>query len=141
MAMDSTTQASDSAVASVEQAAAEAGIASAGGQPGGAAKLIRQIKHATRRKIAVEDKVRIILEGFRKELPVSDLCRRERISTAIYYSWSKDFMEAGKAQLRGDTLRNANRDEVSRLQQENSQLKELLGEQALELSLFKKSLL
>lgn len=137
MAMDSTTQASDSTVASVEQAAAEAGIASVGG----AAKLIRQIKHATRRKIAVEDKIRIILEGFRKELPVSDLCRRERISTAIYYSWSKDFMEAGKAQLRGDTLRGATQDEVLRLKQENGQLKALLGEQALELSLFKKSLL
>jgi len=78
MAMDSTTQGTDPSVASVEQAAAEAGIASAGAQPGGAAKLIRRIKQATRRKIAVEDKVRIILEGFRKELPVSDLCRRER---------------------------------------------------------------
>jgi transposase len=141
MAIDGTTQASDPVVASVEQATAEAGIASAGGQPGGAAKLIRRIKQATRRKIAVEDKIRIILEGFRKELPVSDLCRRERISTAIYYSWSKDFMEAGKAQLRGDTLRGATQDEVLRLKQENGQLKELLGEQALELSLFKKSLL
>ena len=141
MAMESTTHASDPAVLPVEQATPAADTADQSGRPGGAAKLIRQIRQATRRKITVEDKIRIIMEGFRKELPVSDLCRRERISTAIYYSWSKDFMEAGKAQLRGDTLRNASRDEVSRLKQENSQLKELLGEQALELSLFKKSLL
>lgn len=141
MAMESTTQASDPNATPVEQEAPEAGIATTGGQPGGAARLIRQIKHATRRKVTVEDKVRIIMEGFRKEIPVSDLCRRERISSAIYYSWSKDFMEAGKAQLRGDTLRGATRDEVTCLKQENSQLKELLGEQALELSLFKKSLM
>ncbi len=141
MALDGTTQTQESASALVETGPAAAGEVSGSAQPGGAAKLMRQIKQATRRKVTVEDKIRIILEGFRKEIPVSDLCRRERISTAIYYSWSKDFMEAGKAQLRGDTLRGATRDEVLRLKQENSQLKELLGEQALELSLFKKSLL
>ena len=140
MAMEGTTHASDPVVTSVEQATVETGKANESAPPGGAARLIRQIKQATRRKISVEDKIRIILEGFRKELPVSDLCRRERISTAIYYSWSKDFMEAGKAQLRGDTLRNASREEVSRLKLEIGQLKELVGEQALELSLFKKSL-
>ena len=131
MAMDGTTQTQEVTQTSLENSP----------QPGGAAKLMRRIKHATRRRISIEDKVRIILEGFRKELPVSDLCRRERISAAIYYAWSKDFMEAGKAQLRGDTLRGATLDEVNQLKQENSQLKELLGELALELSLFKKRLL
>jgi transposase-like protein len=128
--VEGTTETQEAAQASVEKSAS-----------GGAARLIRRIKHATRRKISVEDKVRIILEGFRKELPVSDLCRRERISAAIYYAWSKDFMEAGKAQLRGDTLRNATRREVDQLKQENRQLRELLGEQTLELSLLKKRLL
>lgn len=128
--MDGTTQTQEAAQALIEK-----------NPPGGAARLVRRIKHATRRRISVEDKVRIILEGFRKELPVSDLCRRERISSAIYYNWSKDFMEAGKAQLRGDTLRNATCKEVDQLKQENAQLKELLGEQTLELSLLKKRLL
>jgi transposase len=80
------------------------------------------------------------LEGFRREVPVSDLCRREEISTAIYYSWLKDFMEAGKARLRGDSLRDATRSEVKRLREENGRLKELVGEQALRIELFKKSL-
>jgi transposase len=141
MAMDSTTQTQNQVTVQVTPEPVEADAGQASAPPGGAAKLIRRINQATRRKISVEDKIRIILEGFRKEMPVSDLCRRERISTAIYYSWSKNFMEAGKAQLRGDTLRGATQDEVLRLKQENGQLKELLGEQALELSLFKKSLL
>jgi transposase-like protein len=141
MAMDGTTQTQEPTNPPAVPGTMEAGTGSESATPGSGAKLIRRIKQATRRKISVEDKVRIILEGFRKEIPVSDLCRRERVSTAIYYSWSKDFMEAGKAQLRGDTLRGATQDEVLRLKQENSQLKELLGEQALELSLFKKSLL
>jgi transposase len=141
MAMDGTTQTQEPANPPAVPGTMEVGTGSERATPGSGAKLIRRIKQATRRKISVEDKVRIILEGFRKEIPVSDLCRRERVSTAIYYSWSKDFMEAGKAQLRGDTLRAATREEVTRLKLENSQLKELLGEQALELSLFKKSLL
>jgi len=109
--------------------------------PGGAARLMRKVKKATRRKITAEQKIRIVLEGFRKEIPVSELCRRERISPAIYYNWLKEFMEAGKDRLLGNTLRNATSEEVARLKQENRDLKELLGEQALELSLFKKRLL
>ena len=109
--------------------------------PGGAAKLIRKVKKVTRRKFTAEQKIRIVLEGFRKEIPVSDLCRRERISAAIYYSWLKEFMEAGKDRLRGNTMRKATRDEVVQLKQENQQLKELIGEQALELALFKKRLM
>ena len=111
------------------------------GQPGGAAKLIRQVKQASKRKFSAEDKIRIVLEGFRKELPVSDLCRRERMSAAIYYAWLKQFMEGGKDRLRGDTLRGATSEEVVQLKDENRQLKELVGEQALELALFKKRLM
>jgi transposase len=108
--------------------------------PGSVAKLIREVKKHTRKKFFAEDKIRIVLEGFRKEIPVSDICRRENISTAIYYSWLKDFMEAGKAGLKGDSLRNATKSEVKELREENSRLKELLGEQPLEMQLLKKSL-
>jgi len=110
-------------------------------QPGSTARLIRRVRKATARRFSAEDKIRIVLEEFRKELPVSDLCRREGISPAIYYNWLKQFMEAGKARLKGATLRGATPDEVKQLRQENSQLKELLGQQSLELALFKKSLL
>jgi transposase len=74
---------------------------------GSAAKLIREVKYKTRKRVSSEDKIRIVLEGFRGELSTSDLCRRESISTAIYYSWLKNFMEAGKARLKGDGLRDA----------------------------------
>jgi len=111
------------------------------GQVGGAVKIIRKVKRVTRRRISAEDKIRIVLEGFRKELPVTDLCRRERISTAVFYSWLKQFMEAGKARLRSNTLRDATQDEVSQLREENQRLKELAGEQALELGLLKKRLM
>lgn len=108
--------------------------------PGSGAKLIREIKHKTRKRFSTDEKIRIVLEGFRKEIPVSELCRRENVASCLYYSWLKDFMEAGKAQLKGDSLRGANRSEVKELQEENSRLKELLGEQALEIQLLKKSL-
>ena len=108
---------------------------------GGAAKLIRRVKKATRRKFTADQKIRIILEGFRKEIPVVELCRREKISAAVYYVWLKEFMEGGKDHLRGSTLRGATSEEVSTLKQENKDLKELVGEQALEIALFKKRLL
>jgi transposase len=108
--------------------------------PGSAAKLIRQVHRQTHRRFSAEDKIRIVLEGFRKELPVSDLCRRESLSSALYYSWLKDFMEAGKARLKGDSLRDASSAEVKELRAENARLKELVGDQALELQLLKKSL-
>ena len=108
--------------------------------PGGAAKLIRRVKRATRRTFSAEEKIRIVLEAFRKEISVVQLCRREKISPAVYYAWLKQFMEGGKDRLRGDTLRSATRDEVALLKEENGQLKELVGEQALELSLLKKRL-
>lgn len=109
-------------------------------EPGSAARLIRQVKQVTRRTFRADEKIRMVLEGFRKEMPVSELCRRERISPAVYYAWLKTFMEGGKAQLRGDTLRSATRDEVTELREENTQLKELVGEQALELSALKRRL-
>jgi transposase len=124
--METTTQAPD-----IEEVSA---------RRGSAAKLIREVRANTRRRFSAEDKIRIVLEGFRKEMPVSDLCRREGISSALYYCWLKDFMEAGKARLKGDTLRDATQSEVKGLRQENGRLKELVGEQALEIQLLKKSL-
>ena len=108
--------------------------------PGSAAKLIREVKRKTRKRFSSEEKIRIVLEGFRKELPTSDLCRRENISTALYYTWLKDFMEAGKSRLKKDSLRDATKGEVKGLRNENVRLKELLGEQALHIQLLKKSL-
>jgi transposase len=108
--------------------------------PGSAAKLIREVRAKTRRKFSAEDKIRIVLEGFRKEIPVSDLCRREGISSALYYSWLKDFMEGGKARLKGDSLRDATQGEVKQFRLENARLKELVGDQALQIQLLKKSL-
>ena len=110
------------------------------GTPGSAAKLIREVRAKTRRKFSTEDKIRIVLEGFRKEIPVSDLCRREEISSALYYSWLKDFMEAGKARLKADGLRDATQREVKGLREENARLKELVGDQALQIQVLKKSL-
>lgn len=109
--------------------------------PGGTAKLIRRVKKVTKRKFTADQKIRIILEGFRKEIPVVELCRREKISAAVYYVWLKEFMEGGKDRLRGNTLRSATSEEVATLKQENKDLKELAGEQALEILLFKKRLL
>ena len=110
------------------------------GRASSAAKLIREIRAKTRRKFLAEDKIRIVLEGFSKGIPVSDLCRREGISSALYYSWLKDFMEAGKARLKADSLRDATQTEVKQLREQNARLKELVGEQALQIQLLKKSL-
>jgi transposase len=110
-------------------------------RPGGAARLIRDVRKRTRKRITAEDKIRIVLEGFRKEIQITDLCRREGISTCVYYSWLKDFMEAGKSRLKGDTLRSATANEVKTLKEENARLKELVAEIALQLQVFKKSLL
>ena len=108
--------------------------------PSSAAKLIREVKRKTRKRFSSEEKIRIVLEGFRKELPISDLCRKENISSALYYSWLKNFMEAGKSRLQGDTLRDATKSEVKDLKGENARLKELLGEIALKNRVLKKSL-
>ena len=110
------------------------------GPAGSTRKLINSVKRHTKRRFTSEEKIRIVLEGFSRELPVSDLCRRENISTAIYYSWLKCFMEAGKSRLQGDFTRDADAKEVSHLRRENSRLKEILAEVTLERELFKKSL-
>jgi transposase len=93
--------------------------------------LISELKRKTRRKYSSEEKIRIILEGFRGETTIAELCRREGISQAVYYKWSKDFMEAGKRRLTGDTIREANTSEVQELKKENSILKEVVAELTL----------
>jgi transposase len=103
-------------------------------------KLILDVQRHTRKRFSSEEKIRIVLEGFKQEIPVSELCRKENISSALYYSWLKDFMEAGKERLKKDYQRDATKSEVKGLRKENSHLKELLGEQALEIQVFKKSL-
>jgi transposase len=108
--------------------------------PSSTRSLIGAVKRQTRKRFSSEEKIRIVLEGFSRELPVSDLCRKENISTALYYSWLKDFMEAGKSRLTGDTTRNATSREVNELRRENSKLKEILAEVTLEKELLKKSL-
>ena len=101
--------------------------------------LVRRAKRAAKRKFPAEEKVRIVLEGVRGELPVAELCRREGIHPTIYYKWLKDFMEAGKARMRGDALREASSDEVALLRQENERLKLLVADLSLDNLLLKKS--
>jgi transposase len=106
-----------------------------------AENTIKTIKRKTRRKYSVEEKIRIVMEGLRGEQTIAELCRREGIAESLYYSWSKQFLEAGKARLAGDTKREATSDEVKGLRQENEQLKQLVAEQALSNRILKKSLI
>ena len=103
-------------------------------------QLIRDIKRITRRKFTAEEKIRIVLEGIRGEVAVSELCRREGIHPTIYYKWLKDFMEAGKGRMRGDTKREATSEEVRQLREENERLKQLVAELSLANLTLKKSL-
>ena len=105
-----------------------------------ARELIRRTKRATKRRFTPEEKVRIVIEGIRGEVPISALCRREGIRTNVFYKWLKDFMEAGKARLKGDTQRKANRAEVDELRRENERLRELVAQLAVENLVLKKSL-
>lgn len=102
--------------------------------------VVRDIKRKTRRKFSSEEKIRIILEGLRGEESIAELCRREGINANLYYRWSKDFLEAGKKRLQGDTVREANSGEVTGLRQENDQLKHLVAELSLKNRVLKKSL-
>ncbi len=102
--------------------------------------VVRDIKRRTRRKYSAEEKITIVLEGLRGEESISAICRREGIAPNLYYRWSKDFMEAGKRRLQGDTLREANSGEVANIRRENSQLKGLVAELALKNRVLKKSL-
>ena len=103
-------------------------------------KIVKDIKRATRKHYSSEEKIRIVLDGLRGEDSIAELCRREGIAQGIYYKWSKDFMEAGKKRLAGDTARAANTDEVKELRREAKDLKEVVAEQTLELRLLKKSM-
>ncbi|MEP4839528.1 MAG: IS3 family transposase [Paracoccaceae bacterium] len=101
-------------------------------------KVVKDIKRATRKQYSSEEKIRIVLDGLRGEDSIAELCRREGISQGVYYKWSKDFMEAGKRRLAGDTARAATTDEVKDLRREARDLKEVVAEQTLELRLLKK---
>jgi transposase len=101
--------------------------------------IVREIKRKTRRKFSSEEKIRIVLEGLRGEESIAEVCRHEGIVPNLYYRWSKDFLEAGKKRLQGDTVREANSSEVSGLKQENEQLKQLVAELSLKNRVLKKS--
>ena len=101
--------------------------------------VIKQIRKATKKKVYAEEKIRIVLEGLRGEIPISELCRKEGISAATYYKWSKDFLDAGKNGLTLQTKRNATSDEVKYLKTENEDLKKALAEAMLKLMRYKKS--
>ena len=103
-------------------------------------RVVKDIKRQTRRRFSSEEKIRIVLAGLRGEDSIAELCRQEGIAQSQYYSWSKEFMEAGKKRLAGDTMREANTDEVKGLRREARDLKEVVAEQALELRLLKKSM-
>lgn len=102
--------------------------------------VITQIKKATRRKFSAEEKIRIVLEGLRGQVSISEVCRREGIAAPVYYKWSEAFLKAGKNGLTRDTLRDATSDEVRNLRQENEQLKQSLAEAILETKRYKESL-
>ena len=101
--------------------------------------VVRDIRRHTRRKYSAEEKIRIVLEGLKGEVSIVELCRREGIVSNLYYRWSKDFLEAGKKRLAGDTAREATSSEVGDLRSENDQLKQLVAELSLKNRLLKKS--
>ena len=106
-----------------------------------AEKVVRDIRRKTRRKHSAEEKIRIVLEGLRGEESIAALCSREGIADGLYYSWSKEFLEAGKRRLAGDTARQASSPEVKDLRRETGDLKEALAEAILENRLLKKSMI
>ena len=106
-----------------------------------AERVVKDIRRKTRRQFSAEEKIRIVLEGLRGDDSIAELCRREGIAQSLYYTWSKEFMEAGKRRLAGDTARAATTDEVKDLRREASDLKEVVAEQTLELRLLKKSMI
>src|SRR5208283_6015311 len=104
-------------------------------------RFVKDIRRATRRQYSAEEKIRVVLDGLRGEHSVAELCRREGIAEGLYYSWSKEFLEAGKRRLAGDTARAATTGEVKDLRWQAQELKEVVAEQALELRLLKKSMI
>ena len=103
-------------------------------------KAVKDIRRKTRRKFSTEEKIRIVLDGLRAESSIAELCRKEGINPNLYYRWSKDFLEAGKKRLDGDTSREANTDEVTGLKRENRNLKQAVAELYLRNDWLKKSL-
>jgi transposase len=106
-----------------------------------AEKVVKDIRRATRKHYSAEEKIRVVLDGLRGEDSIAELCRREGIAENLYYRWSKDFLEAGKKRLAGDTARQASSDEVKNLRHEASALKEVVAELTLENRLLKKSMI
>ena len=104
-------------------------------------RLVKNIRRVTRKQYSSEEKIRIVLDGLRGEFSIAELCRREGIAESLYYGWSKEFLEAGKRRLAGDTARAATSSEITDLRREARQLKEVVAEQALELRLLKKSMI
>ena len=104
-------------------------------------RIVRDIRRATRKQYSAEEKIRIVLDGLSGETSIAEICRRECIAESMYYSWSKEFLEAGKRRLAGDTARAATTDEVKQLRRHAQELKEVVAEQALELRLLKKSMI
>jgi transposase len=102
-------------------------------------QLIRDIKRITRRKFTAEEKIRIVLEGFRRDTPIRDLCRREGIKPSTYYAWLKDFMEAGKERLTRDITRDATKAEIQELKRDNARLKTLVAKLSLQVHVLKKT--
>ena len=102
-------------------------------------RFVRQVRAATRRKYTSEEKIRIVLEGFRREVTVNELCRRAGIKPNSFYSWTKEFMEAGKERLSRDTVRDATRQEIGTLKRDNADLKQMVAELSLDLHRLKKT--
>ena len=100
---------------------------------------MQQVRVASRRKYTPEEKVRIVLEGFRREVAVNELCRREGIKPGAYYAWTKDFMEAGKERLTRDAVRDATRQEIDNLKRENAEFKQLVADLSLDVYRLKKT--
>jgi len=101
--------------------------------------FIQQVRAATKRKYTPEEKVRVVLEGFRREVAVNELCRREGIKPGAYYAWTKDFMEAGKERLTRDAARDATRREIDDIKRENAELKQLVADLSLDVYRLKKT--
>jgi transposase len=102
--------------------------------------VVREISRRTRKKYGTAEKIRIVLEGLKGEASIAEICRKEGLNPNVYYKWSKEFVEAGKKRLQGDTAREATSSEVEDLKKENEQLKALVAEQALKIRIFEKSL-
>ena len=102
--------------------------------------IVKQIRKSTRRRFSPDEKIRIVLEGLRGDIPITEICRREGIAASVYYKWSKEFLEAGKNGLTRSSIRNATSDEVKQLKSENGDLKRAVAELILEVIKYKKSL-